>query len=463
LTRAAAFWQALYDHRADIVLSGHDHHYERFAPQTPNGNADPTRGIRQFIVGTGGKSHSVINAPIANSEVRNNDTYGVLKLTLNPTSYSWQFTPDTAGKFSDSGSASCVTGGGPGNQAPSASAGPDQGITLPASATLNGTVSDDGLPNPPAAVTTTWSKTSGPGTVTFGNAGAVDTTASFSQAGTYVLRLTASDSALSAFDELTVTVSPAGQNPSRLYFSLLDPATVGGLAAENEDVVFFNGSAFSLAFDGSDVGITSLRIDAFSFLDATRLLLSFDTPGAVPGIAGTTDDSDVVLFTATSLGSTTAGTFSLYLDGSDIGLTTFDEDVDAVERLPSGRILLSTTNTVSVTGVTADDEDLLEFVPTSVGPNTAGTFSLYFDGTDVGLTSFGEDVDAAAVDAAGKVYLSAVNTFAVTGASGADEDVFVFTPSSLGSNTAGTFSSTLSFDGSAFGLAANDVFAIDLP
>ncbi|HSF61103.1 MAG TPA: cadherin domain-containing protein, partial [Gaiellaceae bacterium] len=86
------------------------------------------------------------------------------------------------------------------NQAPVVDAGPDQSVTLPASATLDGTVSDDALPNPPATVTTTWSQTSGPGTVTFGDVNAVDTTASFSAAGTYVLRLTASDSDLSAFD-----------------------------------------------------------------------------------------------------------------------------------------------------------------------------------------------------------------------------------------------------------------------
>src|SRR5262249_58838299 len=76
---------------------------------------------------------------------------------------------------------------GPGNQAPTVNAGPDQTITLPSSANLVGTVSDDGLPNPPGAVTTTWSKVSGPGTVTFGNAAAVSTTASFSLSGSYVL------------------------------------------------------------------------------------------------------------------------------------------------------------------------------------------------------------------------------------------------------------------------------------
>jgi hypothetical protein len=278
-----------------------------------------------------------------------------------------------------------------------------------------------------------------------------------------VLRLTADDSALSNFDELTVTVNPASGGGSPLYFSLFNAATVGGVAAADEDVVFFDGSTFSLAFDGSDVGVAGLRIDAFSWVNATSLLLSFDQPGAVPGIAGTTDDSDIVLFTATSLGSVTAGTFSMYVDGSDVGLTTSAEDVDAVELLPSGNVLVSTVGAVAVTGVSGDDKDLLQFVPAQLGPVTSGTFSMYFDGSDVGLTTSGEDVEAAAVDANGKIYLSTLNNFSVAGVSGADEDVFVFTPSTLGSVTSGTYSSTLYFDGSVHGLGANDVFAIDLP
>ncbi len=97
-----------------------------------------------------------------------------------------------------------------GNTAPVVNAGPDQAIALPAGAALDGTVSDDGLPSPPGAVTTTWSAVSGPGPVTFQNANAVDTQASFTTAGTYVLSLTASDGALSTTDQVQITVDPAG-------------------------------------------------------------------------------------------------------------------------------------------------------------------------------------------------------------------------------------------------------------
>ncbi len=97
---------------------------------------------------------------------------------------------------------------GGGNQAPQVSVGNSQTVTLPDSANLNGTVTDDGLPNPPGAVTVTWSMDSGPGTVTFGDAAQQDTTASFSTAGVYVLRLTADDGALTEFATVTITVNP---------------------------------------------------------------------------------------------------------------------------------------------------------------------------------------------------------------------------------------------------------------
>ena len=249
-----------------------------------------------------------------------------------------------------------------------------------------------------------------------------------------------------------------------LYFSLAADGTAGGVSTANEDIVAWNGSGFSLRFDGSDVGLASFNVDAFSIVSSNEVLLSFATAGTVPGIAGTVDDSDVVRFTASSLGSTTAGSFEMYFDGSDVGLTTTGENVDAVELLPDGSLLVSTTGAFSAGGVGAADEDLVRFVPASLGTATAGTWSRYFDGSDVGLsTNDGEDLDAAAVDANGRLHLSTLGAFSVPGVAGADEDVFVFTPTSLGNATAGTYSTTLFFDGSPFGLGANDVNAIDLP
>lgn len=109
-TLSLPFWQLLYQYNADLVLVGHDHIYERFAPQDPNGKLDTARGIRQFTVGTGGKEHHSLRTIAANSEVRNNTTYGVLKLTLHPTGYDWQFVPEASGTFVDSGTAPCHDG-----------------------------------------------------------------------------------------------------------------------------------------------------------------------------------------------------------------------------------------------------------------------------------------------------------------------------------------------------------------
>jgi acid phosphatase type 7 len=100
-------WQALYGANADVVVNGHDHDYERFAPQTPLAQPDLQRGIREFVVGTGGKNHRPFVAPHANSEVRNADAFGVLKLTLRSGAYDWQFLPEAGKTFSDSGTGSC--------------------------------------------------------------------------------------------------------------------------------------------------------------------------------------------------------------------------------------------------------------------------------------------------------------------------------------------------------------------
>ena len=98
-----AMWDALYEFGADLVLNGHAHWYERYAPQTPDGVADPTYGIRQFTVGTGGRSLRGPGTIDPNSVVRDWSSWGVLKLTLNPSSYDWQFLPVAGSSFTDSG------------------------------------------------------------------------------------------------------------------------------------------------------------------------------------------------------------------------------------------------------------------------------------------------------------------------------------------------------------------------
>jgi len=101
-------WQDLYQAHADLVINGHEHSYERFAPQDPNGNLDKKNGIREIVVGTGGRNHDPLGFATANSEVRNEDTYGVLKLTLAPGKYRWEFVPVPGDHtFTDSGEGTC--------------------------------------------------------------------------------------------------------------------------------------------------------------------------------------------------------------------------------------------------------------------------------------------------------------------------------------------------------------------
>ena len=107
IARVGRLWETLYAAGVDVVLNGHDHNYQRFAPQDPWGRANPEGGIRQFVVGTGGRSLYEISVPIANTEVHNDDAYGVLKLTLHPKKYEWEFVPVEGETFSDSGGSRC--------------------------------------------------------------------------------------------------------------------------------------------------------------------------------------------------------------------------------------------------------------------------------------------------------------------------------------------------------------------
>lgn len=100
-------WKALYDAGAEIVMNGHDHDYERFAPQDPSGALDRERGIREFVVGTGGAGLRSFPGVSPNSEARNDRWHGVLKLTLHAESYDWEFVPEAGGTFTDSGSGTC--------------------------------------------------------------------------------------------------------------------------------------------------------------------------------------------------------------------------------------------------------------------------------------------------------------------------------------------------------------------
>jgi subtilisin family serine protease len=268
--------------------------------------------------------------------------------------------------------------------------------------------------------------------------------------------------AAAAYELLAAQQPPPPPSTSvDLSLSATGSLTVGSLTVRNEDVIHFDGTSFTVLIDASDVGITG-QVDAFASLDADSFLLSVAAPARIAGL-GPVDDSDVIRLDATSLGSTTAGSLSMYLDGSDVGLTTDAEDIDALEVLTDGTVLLSTRGAASVTGgIKGADEDLLAFTPTTLGTTTTGTFSVWFDGSDVGLTATTEDVDAASVSPDGRIDLSTVGAFAVAGSSGDGDDVFRCTASSTGSVTTCAFESALLLDGSAKGLAGYGVDAVEV-
>lgn len=243
----------------------------------------------------------------------------------------------------------------------------------------------------------------------------------------------------------------SNNTPEKILISFTGNTIVPGIGtARNEDIVQYDPAAgkWSFVFDGSDVGLGPATIDALAVLSVPnkQILLSFTAPininGLVGGPNGTlVDDSDIVLFTANSLGPVTSGTFSFYFDGSDVGLDLDAEDIDALAVTPEGDLLISTLGNPVVPGVAgARDEDLLRFHPSSLGANTAGTWSMEFDGSDVGLaTTSVEDVDAVALSSSGDLILSTLGDFAVQGAVGSSEDLLQFTPATLGANTTGTF------------------------
>jgi subtilisin family serine protease len=311
----------------------------------------------------------------------------------------------------------------------------------------------------------TWDVVEGPEGMTIDANGLLTFTPQLGQAGDYPVTISASNSEGTTTQGWTLSVTEPPPAPqAQLYFSLATTATLSGITMQNEDIVAFDGTGYSLFFDGSDVGLGGLTIDAVDIVDNDEILLSFTASGTVGGVA--MDDSDVLKFTATSLGDTSAGTFSMYFDASDVGLSnSTSEDVDAVDLLDNGWIVVSTDTTASVPGMSSvQPQDLIRLAPTSTGSNTAGNWAMYWDGSDsgVGLTTTGENIDGAS-SAGSQLYFSTTGAFSVTGLSGQDEDVFVCTEPDTGGNSSCP-GWQIFFDGSAEGIpTSNDLTAISIP
>ncbi|MEM9152554.1 MAG: cadherin repeat domain-containing protein, partial [Cyanobacteria bacterium P01_F01_bin.3] len=266
---------------------------------------------------------------------------------------------------------------------------------------------------------------------------------------TYEVEVTVTDSeGLTDSQSVTVTVEDVdeggGTANSILYVSFSGNGTVDGLSFRDEDILAFDlvSEQWELLFDGSDVGLDD-DIDSVHVSEDGSIFLGVKRPTTLIGL-GAVDDSDIVRFTPTSTGSNTAGSFEMFFDGSDVGLTTSGEDVDGFGFAPDGRLVVSALGSVQVSGLRANDEDLLVFNETSLGTTTSGSFEQYFDGSDLGLSI---DVNGFSIGT-DEIALTTQGRFNLSG--GDDSDIVRFLPSSLGSTTDGTFGGLI-FDGSAVG------------
>jgi hypothetical protein len=260
----------------------------------------------------------------------------------------------------------------------------------------------------------------------------------------------------------TPTVTPTPTTPSLLYLSSSSSGSAGGISFADADLLRYDLTTgdWAMIFDGSDVGV-SVDVDAFLLDSDGSILLSLGTDTTLAGF-GAVDSADIMHFTPTSLGATT-GTFTLLLDGSDVGLDTLNENIDAIGRSADGRLLVSVGGSFNAGGVTGDDEDIYRFTDTTLGETTAGSWSLHFDGSDMALdTTTGEDIDGFWVDpATGVLYLSSHDFFTLgVGVAGDRNDLYLCAPGSLGEDTACT--PGFFWDAGAHGLAGGNVRGFSL-
>ncbi|WP_160168423.1 putative Ig domain-containing protein, partial [Novipirellula maiorica] len=221
-----------------------------------------------------------------------------------------------------------------------------------------------------------------------------------------------------------------------IYMSPASNLYAGGFYVADEDIVYHDTrtGSWQLLFDGSDVGITT-DVNAFHLLDDGSMLMSFNTTTAIPGV-GSVLAPDIVRFIPSSIGDHTEGEFELYFDGSDVGLTTYYEDIDAISLDPSGNLIISVSGPYSVDGVSGSDADLLKFNATSLGSETEGSWQMHFDGSDLAMTSSTEDITGVSTHPiTGQIYFTTLGNVATGTFSGAGTDVLNCIGGSIGDAT----------------------------
>ena len=234
------------------------------------------------------------------------------------------------------------------------------------------------------------------------------------------------------------------------YASITGAGNVGGVGFTPADVIKFDpNTGWSMFFDGSDVGITK-NVSAFELQSDGSMLLALGAKQAV-GALGTVTPQDVLRFVPSSTGDNTSGTFSMWVDGSTVGLAAAGEKIDALGLTADGRIAIGVTGALSVPGsggstLKAQDEDAVGF-----NRNTAA-WTNFFDGTPIpGLK--GEDVNALWVNpTTGELYITIIGAFNVAGVAGDGRDILKLTPDA---GATGGYTAALVYDGSTQGLVTN--------
>ena len=256
------------------------------------------------------------------------------------------------------------------------------------------------------------------------------------------------------------TMTPTPGTGEIIYLSLSGNGTVGGVTYADEDVLAFDTNSSSWSMV-IDGSDVGLTINDIDALHrlADGSFLISLERAQSIGALGTVDDAEMVRFVPTSLGDTTAGAFEKYFDGTDIGLTAGGEDVDAFGVAPDGRPVVSTLGGFFV-GVSGDGKDLIVLESAILGDPTSGTWATYFDGSDVELTDSTEDIDALWIAANGNLYFSTDGNFTVTGATGDGTTIIICTPVTLGDSTSCTY--TIFWDGAANGLSGANIDGLSI-
>ena len=342
-SNANGFWQLLYAARADVILNGHDHIYERFAPQTPTGTLDAANGIREFIVGTGGANMTSLSTIVANSEVRNSSTFGVLDLTLRATGYDWNFVPEAGKTFTDAGSGTCHASGGGG--------GDTQKPTIP-SITSGTAVSSSRVD---LAWTTSTDNTGVSGYTVYRNGSPIGTT---------------SGPTATTYSDLTVS-------PSTTY-----SYTVDAFDAANNHANQSTARVVTTPAVVTDTGPPSTpSITSATTLSSGRVDLAWTTSIDDVGVTGYT-----VYRNGSMIGTTSGPTATTYSDLTVSPSTSYSYTIDAFDAAgrhsnPSApAVVLTPASSVPVTLFPTADS----YIDASTATTNYGTLtSLRFDGSPV--------------------------------------------------------------------------------